>query len=161
MFTIRYTMQTSDMGENTLPVTPSGVFRFTIDGDPVPKGSRTTGKRKDGTVYTREASKRYRPWAASAQQQLFAQADRAGRVRFGQVPLRLEIVAYCRRPKKPTYEWPTKGDTDKFLRAVGDQLQLAGVIADDRHIVETSARKLWTHGEPRIEGHLSIVAKAA
>lgn len=54
------------------------------------------------------------------------------------------------RPKKPSHEYPTRGDLDKLVRAVLDGLTRGGTIVDDRHVTELSATKFWA--EPGDEG---------
>ncbi len=61
-------------------------------------------------------------------------------------PVKLVVSFFIDRPKKPKYEqYPGgKPDLDHLVRAVGDSLTQAGVLADDSLIVEIVARKLWT-----------------
>ncbi len=126
-------------------------FDFTIQGDPVPKGSRTAGTRKNGTRYTRESSKRVKPWMVDATQELFAQQAAAGGRRFNRATS-VHLIFYCHAPNRPTHAWPSIGDIDKFCRAVLDALTQAGVLLDDRHVISLTASKQFTTGEPRTVG---------
>lgn len=131
-------------------------FAFWIDGEPVAKGSRTTGVRKDGSRYTRESSERVKPWMTSASQQLFAQANDRRRYRFGDKAVALTVEFLCRRPVNPTHAHPSRGDLDKMVRAVSDALVQAGVLADDRHIIVVHASKRYTMGDPGVSGTVTL-----
>lgn len=124
-------------------------FEFVIPGEPVPKGSRTIGTRKDGTRYTREASKRVKPWMTQAASHIWAQAQRQGPRIEGAVEV--SALFLCKRPAKPSHPYPTRGDVDKMLRAGLDAISAAGnVWLDDRHVVRIrDVDKAFTDGEPR------------
>lgn len=117
------------------------IFTFVLPGDPVPKGSRTVGVRKNGTRYTREASERVKPWMVAATQTLFVEAENQGRVRFGAMPVSVQATFVFTRPARPAHGHPTRGDTDKLGRALCDALTQSGVISDDRHVVELHCTK--------------------
>jgi Holliday junction resolvase RusA-like endonuclease len=61
-------------------------------------------------------------------------------------PVKLEVDFFIERPKESKYAYYPGGkpDLDHLVRAVGDSLTQAGVLADDSLIVEIVARKLWT-----------------
>lgn len=109
-----------------------------IAGIPAPKGSRTPGRRKDGSIYTRPASANEKSWVEAVA--YCAAANRpAGRVL--EPPYVVELAFYLPRPDRPKYDWPTKeGDGDKMERAVLDGLVKGGLLVDDRHVVGCS----WT-----------------
>jgi Holliday junction resolvase RusA-like endonuclease len=67
-------------------------------------------------------------------------------------PVKLEVEFFLERPKKSKYvDYPGgKPDLDHLVRAVGDSLTQAGVLADDSLIVEIVARKLWTGNSARV-----------
>lgn len=126
-------------------------LRFTIPGEPAPKGSRTVGKRKDGTVYTRPASKHEKPWRTMAAQALWVTANRQG-VKFTAEPIRLTVCFAFKRPHRPKREWPTRIDVDKALRNLFDALVEAGVVPDDKHIVRVDMLKCFVEGQPHTTG---------
>ena len=109
---------------------------FEIPGRPAPKGSRAVGFRKDGSVYTREQNKRVGPWMKMAEQILAGQ-------RKLDPPYHLHVVFVYEKPKKPKYEFPPQGDLDKLVRAVGDSLQAAEIISDDKFILRIDAEKFY------------------
>lgn len=52
-------------------------------------------------------------------------------------PVVVEAVFYMPRPKRPRWSRPaTKPDCDKLQRAIGDGLEVAGVVKNDSRIVE-------------------------
>ncbi len=129
------------------------IFRFAIPGEPAPKGSRIVGVRKDGTRYTREASKRAGPWLIAASKSLWAQAQ-AQKAGFGEQPVKVTAVFLCQRPAKPTHQHPSRGDVDKLARLLLDSLTQSGVVTDDRHVVWLDVQKRYTDSEPRTVGRI-------
>ena len=109
---------------------------FEIPGRPAPKGSRATGRRKDGRVFSYEQNKRVAPWMAMATDILTGEPEL-------QPPYKLHAVFVYERPKKPKYEFPPSGDLDKILRSLCDALTKSQVIADDRFIIEIEAKKFY------------------
>lgn len=130
--------------------------RLQVDGTPAPKGSRIPGRRKDGSIFTRPASKREAPWVE--QVALVAKVNRPS----GQVlepPYDIDLRFTLPSPKKPKYSWPTKdGDLDKLVRAVLDGLVHGGLLVDDRHVASLSARKEFAAGGP---GGVVVTVSAA
>lgn len=118
---------------------------FIVAGTPAPKGSRIPGHRRDGTIYTRPASKGEKPWTEAV-----AYAARA--TGAGQLPPPYEITLTFHMPegKRPKWDWPSKADGDKLERAVFDGLVQGGLILDDRHVIACTWRKEF--GTP----HLSV-----
>lgn len=111
-----------------------------IAGIPAPKGSRTPGLRKDGSIYTRPASKREHPWVE--QVAYAARANRPGGKTL-EPPYEIELAFSMPRPAKPKYDWPTRGDIDKLERAVLDGLVRGGLILDDRHVTALRSSKCF------------------
>jgi Holliday junction resolvase RusA-like endonuclease len=111
------------------------VITFYVEGRPAAKGSRIAGKRKDGTVFTRPASKYEKPWTDAVK----AQSPTHPRFRG---PYVVELEFIFKRPKKPSYPYPVL-DLDKIVRATLDGLQFGRVISDDKHVVEVQAMKRW------------------
>lgn len=112
---------------------------LSIAGLPAPKGSRIAGTRKDGTIFTRPASKGEKPWRETV-----AYAARANGPAGKTLPppYEIELLFSMPEPEKPKYRWPSKdGDLDKLIRAVLDGLTQGELIQDDRHVVNLVARK--------------------
>ena len=124
------------------------MIRLMVTGTPAPKGSRTLGRRRDGSAFTRPASSGEHGWVeavARAAQWRRAQAlevPEAGELPAP--PYAVELLFLMPRPKRPTHGWPTRTDLDKLCRAVLDGLVRGGLLVDDRHVVELRAVKRWT-----------------
>lgn len=123
-------------------MSPRREVRFVIDGKPVPKGSRVQGFTKDGRSFSREANRHVGPWMKSARDQLTEQHSGEPL----EPPYRVTATFIFEAPKKRS--WPRSGDCEKYMRAVADVLQEsgtygAGVITDDRHIIEYSGVKRY------------------
>jgi Holliday junction resolvase RusA-like endonuclease len=116
---------------------------FVVSGVPAPKGSRISGRRKDGSIFTRPASKGEHIWVEAVAEVAKGQPKLPP-------PYSVELHFSMPRPKKPSHEYPTRGDLDKLVRAVLDGLTRGGVIVDDRHVTDLSAAKFWA--EPGDEG---------
>lgn len=101
------------------------------------KGSRTQGRRANGTIFTRPASKYEQPWT------LAVAAAAAATGRTLPPPYRVQLTFYFARPVRPAHEWPSRIDIDKCERATLDGLVRGGVIIDDRHVVAVQQRKEW------------------
>lgn len=109
-----------------------------IAGIPAPKGSRIPGRRKDGTIFTRPASKREHPWVEQV-----AYAARANRPAGGTLepPYVVALDFRLPEPKRPTYAYPALPDVDKLARACLDGLVVGELLVDDRHVVELRCSK--------------------
>lgn len=116
-------------------------FFASVPGKPVPKGSRVSGVTKTGVRFNRESNPAVAPYMKALEKAFRDQYE-------GDEPLEppyaVDVVFYFDAPKNPT--WPRSSDADKLLRSVGDALVKAGVLQDDRHILEISGRKAY--GEP-------------
>jgi len=113
------------------------VITFTVPGIPAPKGSRTPGRRKDGSIFTRPASRSEHGWVEAVAAVARAYGHRARLA----PPYRIDLRFALPRPKRPSYDYPTRGDVDKLARAVLDGLTQGGVITDDRHVTDLVATK--------------------
>lgn len=111
---------------------------LTVLGTPKPKGSRTIGRRKDGSVFTRPASRGEQAWTHAV-----AQAASCGSTGTLPPPYAVELTFRMPRPSRPAHPWPTRGDLDKLVRSTLDGLVHGGLLEDDRHVAELSASKLW------------------
>lgn len=64
-------------------------------------------------------------------------------------PVKVTVVFYLPRPKNPRFDLPaTAVDCDKNERALGDGLEIAGVLKNDARIVHWDARQEYTTGQP-------------
>jgi Holliday junction resolvase RusA-like endonuclease len=121
---------------------------FRVPGTPAPKGSRIPGRRKDGSIFTRPASKGEKPWVEAVA--LIARGHRLPGAKPLEPPYEVELVFVMPRPESPKYDWPTVGDVDKLERAVLDGLTLGGLIRDDRHVTDLHSSKRF--GDPSTIG---------
>lgn len=119
--------------------------RFSIPGEPAPKGSKNVSR--SGHVY--EQSKRLIEWRKTASEVLAGHPQLAP-------PYRVTVTFVCQRPKQPSYNWPARGDLDKFQRAVGDVLESTGVLVNDAHIIDWRAVKIYGR-EPRTYGVVETI----
>jgi crossover junction endodeoxyribonuclease RusA len=115
-----------------------------VDGRPAPQGSKNAyviGKR----AVMVEASKHLPAWRADiilAVKKLFADTEDVSK--FVE-PVKVRMTFFLERPKQPKWKvYPGgKPDLDHYIRAVGDALTIAGLIADDALIVKIQAEKVW------------------
>jgi Holliday junction resolvase RusA-like endonuclease len=115
---------------------------MTVYGVPAPKGSRTLGRRRDGSTFTRPASNREHAWVEAVARQATWLRSQPRRPLL-EPPYAVALEFYLARPAHPAHGHPTRGDVDKLARAVLDGLVRGGLISDDRHVVELAARKAW------------------
>jgi len=118
-----------------------------VYGVPAPKGSRTLGRRRDGSSYSRPAAAGEQVWTegvARAAQWRRAQAlELPAAGELPGPPYLVTLAFMMPRPTRPAHAWPTRGDLDKLVRAVLDGLVRGGLLVDDRHVVELRATKAW------------------
>lgn len=130
---------------------------FTVPGTPQSQGNHRTSR----TGHTYETNANLKPWrqlAVAAARQ--AKPTKAGDGFVWDGPVTVQASFYYTRPKShfgtgknastlkasaPIYK-TTASDTDKLARALGDVLEIAGVIRSDSLIVEWSAAKYWVTG---------------
>ena len=105
-----------------------------IPGTPAPKGSRTVGKRKDGSIYTRPANPKEKAWAACVKAVAVLETPL-------EPPYEVELRFRFTSPQKPSYSYPSKSDLDKIVRCTLDGLVEGGILLDDRHVVRLVAQK--------------------
>ena len=124
------------------------IFTFDIPGRPAPKGSRVSGVTKSGVRFNRESNPRVGEWMKLAVEHLDREAllQRWHTVPKD-IPLVLSVVFTIEQPKNPRYTFPPSGDTDKFVRALGDALQhrtaQLPILTDDAQIVRVEAEKRY------------------
>lgn len=116
-----------------------------VAGQPAPQGSkRGFVNKKTGKVAMVEMSKTVKPWREDVRAGLLDDTGRA-RARFdGAVRVHLEFV--MPRPKtmpktKATPPHTKQPDVDKLVRSTLDAITSAGVLIDDRHVVDVHATK--------------------
>lgn len=136
--------------------------QFTVWGLPQPGGSKTAGRRLDGSSFVRESNQKAAPW-----KDMVAQA--AGIMMKGHElfrgPLQMKLVFYVPRPKghfgargllPSAPKFPTKRpDLTKLVRPLEDSL--TGVcMADDSQVCRQLVEKRY--GEPaRAEITLTVM----
>jgi Holliday junction resolvase RusA-like endonuclease len=116
------------------------MFDLTIDvsGDPASQGSHSV---INGRIVQVNSTKHKR-WRNAV---VFAALDLIG---DGwepiQEPVELSVIFYLPRPKTATRDFPAvMPDLDKLIRAIGDSLTDAGILADDSRIITIYAKKLY------------------
>jgi len=59
-----------------------------------------------------------------------------------QGPLLVQFIAYMKRPKKTSFEYPPRGDVDNLFKSIADGAN--GVLwEDDSQIVRMTSEKRW------------------
>lgn len=137
------------------------VLAFGIQGAPVAKGRPRFSRRgKFTTTYTDEKTVTAENWIRACALKAMQADNWAGAL---DCPLSLTVEFYLARAKKPKAhlrEFPASSpDTDNYIKAVLDGMQLAGVYVDDSRVVEIHARKLY--GEPRTVVRLETVGNGS
>lgn len=133
---------------------------FRVLGNPAPKGSRTSGTRKDGSRYSRPACAREKPWAMAVQLAAFDHivAFRPDRPVM-KPPYRISLRFYIDQPKRPKFWWPTSnGDLDKITRCTVDGLTFGGLLVDDRHVIALHVEQEYKPGPGWLTGCVVTVS---
>ncbi len=127
-------------------------FTFWVDGRPAPQGSKTAYVRGGRAVMV-EASKHLPAWRSAVMLAAKQELLRRDTWTHFSDPVRLSVTFYIERPQNPKHKlFPAgKPDLDHLIRAVGDSLTQAGVVADDALICEVVAAKVWTGAHTRPE----------
>lgn len=131
--------------------------RLVVVATIAPKGSRTAGVRRDGSHYSRPASPHEHGFTEAVAREALVCRAKGGARGGAEPPYRVEVTFYFRRPGRPSWDWPSRIDVDKAVRAVLDGLVRGGLLEDDRHVVELIASKRWSAG---LE-HLAVVVSHA
>lgn len=126
----------------------TSVLAFEIRGhEPIQQGSKTAGKRNNGSAFVRDANaKRLKPWRKIVTEA----AEKAAREQgFAQItgPVTCYLVFHMPRPLSAPRRlvWAfRKPDLDKLIRAVFDGLSDAKVWEDDARVVAVNALKILT-----------------
>lgn len=115
---------------------------FIIEGRPGPKGSRTVGQRKNGSTFTRPASKFEKAWEGAVSTTTAEVAACHGQL---EPPYRVTLEFARERPARPTWAWPSRDDIDKLIRCTVDGMVKGGLLVDDRHVTAVNATEAWAH----------------
>ena len=107
-----------------------------IAGEPAPKGSRTAGVRKNGSVFTRPANPREKGWTKAV-------ADACQDFEMLAPPYDVEVKFRFTPPGKSKYSYPSRLDVDKSARCLLDGLVNGQLLEDDRHVIRLVAQKEW------------------
>lgn len=128
------------------------VVAFTVNGRPIPQGSKTVGRAKNGRSFVREDNPALDPWRKAVAGQARQAWNRAPIL----APVELDVFFTFKRPKShytkatgrltassPQTPAKAKGtDLDKLIRAVADAIT-GIVVADDCQIVKITATKTY------------------
>lgn len=116
----------------------AGDVTLTVDGTPAPNGSRTVGRRRDGTAFTRPACRGEAAWVRAVA------ADAAAcRSRVAQLvpPDAVALTFLVPRPGRSAYSHWSRRDVDKLARATLDDLAAGGLLVDARHVTVLAGDK--------------------
>lgn len=114
------------------------MIQFSVEGLPIPQGSKTVAK-SGGRVWLRDANAaRLKPWRA----RVAAAADVGHTF---DCPVEVFAVFYLPRPQRLAWWAPAGrvGDIDKLSRALLDGLTDGGLIVDDARVVDLHAHKRY------------------
>lgn len=113
------------------------MIAFAVPGAPGPQGSRTPGKRKNGSLYTRPSSKRGHGWMETVAQYALIERSKHGTLL---PPYRVTLFFWVTKARTSKLEWPSD-DVDKLARATLDGFTHGGLIEDDRYVISLHADK--------------------
>lgn len=128
---------------------------FFVHGEPRPQGSGTPMLSKGtGKAFVKQP-KGLAGWRNAVVTRVADLIEQGTLIRMPEGPLELKVTFFFDRPKshpKRRIEvdqgWcydGRPGDLDKYIRAVGDGITVAGLIGDDRQIVRVLAEKRYTN----------------
>lgn len=117
------------------------MLRVWIPGHPKPQGSKIVGRRKDGTVFMREANSKARPWRSTVIEALQKEAPDTL-----EGAVRVHAHFYMPMLKNPIPYPVTRSsyDVDKLARSILDALTLAKIVHDDSQVVTLIATKEYS-----------------
>lgn len=125
---------------------PRTEVAFSIAGTPGPQGSRTPGRRKDDTLFTRPSSK-----AGYAWMQLVTQEAALVKLQQGGTlppPYEIELVFWFTKARTSKLRWPSD-DLDKVVRATFDGFTHGALIEDDKYVIKHTAEKHFHDPRPQ------------
>jgi len=119
------------------------VFDFYVVGRPAPQGS----KKSVGRGRFVEASKYLPAWRAA----VVEAARSAFTGEMITTPVRVRIVVFMEKPKKPKFDLApgVMPDADKLARGILDSLKIAGIYEDDALVVSLEIDKVWADEYPQ------------
>ena len=117
------------------------MLRVWIPGQPKPQGSKIAGRRKDGTVFMREANSKTRTWRTTVIEALSKEAPDTI-----EGAVRVHAHFYMPMLKNPIPHPITRSsyDIDKLSRTILDALTLAKIVYDDSQVVTLVATKEYS-----------------
>lgn len=126
------------------------LVEFRVAGTAKPQGSKVPGVSDAGKKFVREqAGAALVKWRKAI---IKAAGEAMGDTPPSKLPLKLEIIFYMQRGKTVKRVHHTVyPDLDKMIRAVGDSLKIAGVVADDAQFIYIVAQKFYVSGKPEDE----------
>lgn len=119
---------------------------ITVQGDPVPMGSKVAGINRYGQPYLRDSNaSKLRKW----QKEVADQARLVAGATLMPGAVEVNLFFRLRSPRVKVREQPhVKPDLDKLIRAVLDSLTYAEVFADDAQVTSINASKVYAqHGQ--------------
>lgn len=130
------------------------MITFTVEGLPVPQGSKTIAKG-GGKTWLRDANaSKLKPW-----REMVAAAADLG-VTFD-CPVSVFAVFYLPRPVKPRWWAPAVkvGDVDKLARALLDGMTDGGLLADDSRVVDLHSYKRYETKQNPVGVRVAVMEK--
>lgn len=113
------------------------MIEFVVPGAPGPQGSRTPGRRKDGTLFTRPSSDKGHTWMQTVAQYALIERSKHGTL---PPPYRVTLFFWVTKARTSKLEWPSD-DVDKLARATLDGFTHGRLIEDDRYVIGLQADK--------------------
>lgn len=116
----------------------TNTITFRVDGIPATQGS----KKHVGRGVMVEMNKKLPAWRKDIINTGRAVAPKTPL----DCPVSVETTIWVPRPKKPRFNVPaTPGDLDKYLRAIGDGIEQAGILKNDARITHWTATKHYAN----------------
>lgn len=128
------------------------IIEFRVYGTPAPQGS----KKFVGKGRMIESSKKLPAWRKTVTQAAHAVAPKQPL----DCPVSVQATFWVPKPQRPRFNVPaTPGDLDKYLRAVGDALEQAGVLKNDARITHWNATKHYADQHNPPGAHITITTQ--
>nr|DAS06685.1 MAG TPA: Endodeoxyribonuclease RusA [Caudoviricetes sp.] len=125
---------------------------FRVHGTPATQGS----KRHVGRGVMVEMNKKLPAWRKA----IIAAGTQVAPKQPLDCPVSVETTIWVPRPKKPRFDVPaTPGDLDKYLRALGDGIEQAGILKNDARITHWHATKHYADARNPAGAHITITWK--